>query len=79
MTTYKLRATALCPNDGSRDHYDVEVVSDSRIDIEELKAWFDDYANREIYQEDMAAQSRAAFLAEVRITGSHPAAVEIVT
>jgi NADPH-dependent 7-cyano-7-deazaguanine reductase QueF len=79
MTVYRLRATALCPADGSRDHYDVEIHSIERINAEELKAWFDDFANRPIFQEDLAIQTMKVFRCECFIAGMHPAPVEIVT
>lgn len=75
MNVYRLRATALCPANQGRDHYDVEVRSEHTIHVEDITEFFDEYATERIYQEDLVAKARLVLGAEVTITGQHPAGV----
>lgn len=77
LNTYRLRATALCPVDGMRDHYDVEVRTSEVIEASTLRAFFDARANTEVFQEDLSREAAAAFCGLVTIKGDHPAPVSI--
>lgn len=79
MITYWLQATALCPMDGSRDFYEVEIASASMLHAEDLRRFFETYANREMYQEQLAVAAREAFPGcEITLTGDHPASVRVI-
>lgn len=80
MTTYRLPATALCPVDGSRDYYEVELKADRIIDALDLRSWFDAKANTRIFQEQLARDAQRVFGgAVVVIRGQHPSTVEVTT
>lgn len=76
---YRLRATALCPVDGSRDHYDVEIRSTTQLKAEAIRAYFESKANWKVFQEDLAVAAGREFRAIVTITGDHPSPIQIET
>lgn len=77
MNIYRLRATCLCPANDGRDHYDVEVRSETMIRVERLTEFFNARANERIYQEQLRDAARAEFGAEVRLMGQHPTPVTV--
>lgn len=72
MNTYELEVRAVCPVvDGERDLYHVTIRSQSIIEVERINAFFKEYAERKIFQEELTAKAATHLGAHVQLIGVH--------
>lgn len=69
---YRLEVSTQCPvNDSERDLYQVEIRSGWIIEVEKILAFFAEYHDAKIFQEDLTRLACARFGCSVNTTGVH--------
>ena len=72
LNTYRIEVRAVCPVvDGERDLYAVTVESESMIEVETIIAFFKQYGEQKIFQEELTRKAATHLGAKVTTVGSH--------
>lgn len=72
MNIYQLEVRAVCPHDKNlTDVYEVTLRSSELVKAETIVEWFNQYREKQVYQEDMAHQTSVGLGVHVEIVGVH--------
>lgn len=78
--TYQTRFTAQCPVDGTTDIYDLTVVSEQMIPVEEILEAIKDSTQHLVFQEEIHGNLSARLPdASITIVGTHSGVLTTVT
>jgi hypothetical protein len=76
---YKFQVRMICPvHKDLTDLYDVIIHSRTMIPVEMIIAWFKQYENTQIFQEELTRKAASGLGARVKITGIHDG-IEVIS